>query len=657
MRNIITLFIFLLYSVFCFSQSVLPKETSNTKLQKLSLESYNKALWFQDMPQYNEDSTAYNFRNAEDLLNYNKSLNYPQLAKIYLARCNYINRIYDYHKMDSIAGLGYKFLKKVDPNQRNIEFEYTYLFNWAKINLELGKTEKALELFNTALQMVQNNKDAYLEAIISRDKGIFYAKYGLKEQRNLALDYLQKSLNYFKKQDPVKSAKSLYLIEKGIIACLTKSSNYSSDSVYFHYAKMREALGYIKNPNIHAIYLCTFGRELITTPKPGLKNISKEQYFLGKKNILKALSLLQKYNIKNTTIEPYCYGLLADLDLKDEKFNSAILNYQKARTGYLNANSRYAAGDILGYISRAYEKNGDLKNALIIFSQYYDESVKYERETNQRSLRENELQINVLKQDKELEKKQNQVFIYAVVLGIILIILGLVFWNFRNKQKTNKKLEIINNDLADKNNLLDKRNADNELLMREIHHRVKNNLEIVSGLLALQSAQITDLDTKEAIIEGQNRVNSIGIVHQKLYQGTQLGAIEMKDYLLNLSESILDSFGVEDRITLSLEMDKLDLDIDTAIPLGLIINELFTNALKYAFPNHENGTITIQLEKQPNHNLYLNFTDNGVGKSGEIKGTGFGSQLINLLTRQLNGKMEETHQNGTAISFNFKLKG
>ena len=657
MRNIITLFIFLLYSAFCFSQSVLPKETSNTKLQKLSIEAYNKALWFQDMPQYNEDSTAYYFTYAEDLLNYNQSLNYQQLAKIYLAKCNYISKVYDYNKMDSIAKIGYNFLEKVRPDELNIEFGYDYLFNWAKINLEKGDTEKALELLNKALQLVKDNDDPVLEAKISRDKGVFYSRQRLQNEEKLALINFQKSLNYFKNQNQIKNAISIYLIERGIISCYVKQPNYSADSVYYHYDKLRNILKYIQNPNLHAFYLCTYGRELITTPKPGTQSISKNQYQEGKNNIIQALSILQKYNIKNTTIEPYCNGLLADLDLKDEKLNSAIVNYRKARTGYLNANSRYAAGDILGYISRAYEKKGDLKMALKIFGQYYEESVKYERETNQRSLRESELQIDVLKQDKELEEKQNQVFIYAVILGVIVIILGLLFWSFRNKQETNKKLENINNDLANKNNLLDKRNAENELLMREIHHRVKNNLEIVSGLLALQSAQITDVDTKEAIIEGQNRVNSIGIVHQKLYQGTQLGAIEMKDYMLNLSESILDSFGIEDRITLSLEMDKLDLDIDTAIPLGLIINELFTNAIKYAFPNHENGTITIQLEKQPNHNLYLNFADNGVGKSGEIKGTGFGSQLINLLTRQLNGKMEETYQNGTAISFNFKLKG
>ena len=178
----------------------------------------------------------------------------------------------------------------------------------------------------------------------------------------------------------------------------------------------------------------------------------------------------------------------------------------------------------------------------------------------------------------------------------------------------------------------------------------------MSSLLDLQSAQIDNPNTKVAMTEGQNHVNSIGIVHQKLYQGTNLGAVEMKDYFLNLSESILDSFGAEQRVGLELAMENLDLDIDTEVPLGLIVNELLTNCIKYAFPNGEKGTITIKLKKQENNILRLEVADNGVGKSGITHGTGFGSQLISLLTNQLNGTMREEFQNGATLIFDFKMK-
>jgi two-component sensor histidine kinase len=129
----------------------------------------------------------------------------------------------------------------------------------------------------------------------------------------------------------------------------------------------------------------------------------------------------------------------------------------------------------------------------------------------------------------------------------------------------------------------------------------------------------------------------------------------MKDYFLNLSESILDSFGAEERVKIELAMSKLDLDIDTAVPLGLIVNELLTNTLKYAFPNGQNGNVRIRLEKKSDGVLHLEVSDNGIGKSGVIHGTGFGSQLISLLTRQLGGKMGEEINNGTRVFFDFDL--
>ncbi len=241
---------------------------------------------------------------------------------------------------------------------------------------------------------------------------------------------------------------------------------------------------------------------------------------------------------------------------------------------------------------------------------------------------------------KEIKQQRNIRNIAFVVLAGVLAF-SFFAWHQRNKLAKEKKRS-------------DQLLQDKELLLREIHHRVKNNLEVVSSLLALQSAQIDDAPTKDAMQESQNRVQSIGIVHQKLYQGTNLGSIEMKDYFLNLSESILDSFGAEQRVTIECAMDQLDVDIDTAVPLGLIVNELLTNTLKYAFPEGQPGKVRIKLLRPKEGVLQLEVSDNGVGKSGITKGTGFGGQLISLLTRQLNGTMKEEVHAGTRIYFEFK---
>ena len=241
---------------------------------------------------------------------------------------------------------------------------------------------------------------------------------------------------------------------------------------------------------------------------------------------------------------------------------------------------------------------------------------------------------------EEIKRQRNIRNASFAVLAIVLLFSMIALYQ-RNKLAKEKKRS-------------DQLLQDKELLLREIHHRVKNNLEVVSSLLALQSAQINDEQTKDAMQESQNRVQSIGIVHQKLYQGANLGAIEMKDYFINLSESILDSFGAEKRVTIECAMEQLDVDIDTAVPLGLIVNELLTNTLKYAFPDGQQGKVKIKLQKKNDGVLQLEVSDNGVGKSGITHGTGFGGQLVSLLTQQLSGTMKEEVNDGTRIYFEFK---
>jgi two-component sensor histidine kinase len=148
----------------------------------------------------------------------------------------------------------------------------------------------------------------------------------------------------------------------------------------------------------------------------------------------------------------------------------------------------------------------------------------------------------------------------------------------------------------------------------------------------------------------------MSLIHQRLYQGEHLASIEMKAYLINLGEHILDSFGVDNNVSFNCEMDPLELDVDTAVPLGLIVNELLTNSLKYAFPNNKKGNIIIRLEKKDKNRLFLEVLDNGVGADLEkIQGTGFGFQLVHLLTQQLNGKMEKNTSNGYHFKFEFKI--
>jgi len=300
-----------------------------------------------------------------------------------------------------------------------------------------------------------------------------------------------------------------------------------------------------------------------------------------------------------------------------------------------------------GHVSTIYEKLGNYKEALAFQKKariMRDSTAKKESDIAMSEMltryESGKKEATIAAQEKQLSQQR---LVQWLIIGIAVLLSGFLFFGWRSYHARTKA-----------NRLLAAKNAENELLLKEIHHRVKNNLEVVSSLLALQSEQIDDPNTKDAMQEGQNRVQSIGIVHQKLYQGSNLGAIEMKDYFINLGENLIGSFGAEKRVTIECAMDNLDVDIDTAVPLGLIVNELLTNTLKYAFPEGKPGKVEITLQKNADGVLQLKVSDNGVGKSGLIKGTGFGGQLISLLTQQLNGTMKEEVKDGTSISFDFK---
>ncbi len=299
-------------------------------------------------------------------------------------------------------------------------------------------------------------------------------------------------------------------------------------------------------------------------------------------------------------------------------------------------------------LSETYVQLGDFENALAYREKAYTNSTNLLEDKVENIESEMAIKYETEKKDEALasqaalldQKSKTQTLFIVIASLLFIFLLSILYFFYKSKKATR---------------IIRAKNAENELLLKEIHHRVKNNLEMVKSLIALQSAQIEDPVTKDAMIASQNRVQSMGIIHQKLYQGTNLGSIEMKDYFINLSEGILDTFNAEDRIKIECAMDNLDLDVDTAVPIGLIVNELLTNAMKYAFPDQQKGVIKLSLEKDEQENLKLLVRDNGIGKSEVIapKGTGFGSQLIKLLTRQLNGRMTERNEEGTYIEFDF----
>lgn len=189
-----------------------------------------------------------------------------------------------------------------------------------------------------------------------------------------------------------------------------------------------------------------------------------------------------------------------------------------------------------------------------------------------------------------------------------------------------------------------------EILLREIHHRVKNNLQVIISMLRLQSKKITDAKTLEVFREAQNRVNSMSLVHDKLFKADDFSRIKLTEYVNDLVASIKKSYFVNnDKITIGCDIDDFTLNIDSSIPLGLMINELLTNCLKYAFPS-ENGEIVITIKKTISDKILLSVKDNGVGINENVdfeNASSLGLRLVNMLVTQLNGDLRVTSDNGT----------
>ncbi|GAB4313297.1 MAG: hypothetical protein Kow0019_12670 [Methanobacteriaceae archaeon] len=196
-----------------------------------------------------------------------------------------------------------------------------------------------------------------------------------------------------------------------------------------------------------------------------------------------------------------------------------------------------------------------------------------------------------------------------------------------------------------------------EMLLGEIHHRVKNNLQIISSLLNLQSIHIKDPYDRELFTESQNRVKSMAIIHEKLYQSQNFTQINLKDYTNSLLKDIMGSYMIDpDQIRFELDADNIELNLETAIPCGLILNELITNSIKHAFPSSTKGKVSIRF-REKNGTYQMEVADDGVGLPEDLdleNPQTLGLELINNLVKQLEGVIELKTDQGTHFIIKFR---
>lgn len=507
----------------------------------------------------------------------------------------------------------------------------TTLFKIGWVYKKRGDLENAMKSDLKALKLMEsiNNKAGIAGANTRISEDLCR-----QERYQEALEYALKNIAFCNKNDLNEELVFSYT-NAGSAAI---AMNNPEDS-YMYFDK---ALSLAKALKTNPMSMCDF----LNNRGNALKRLGRyDEALLDYKQVLK---LSEQTNYKNAWIT--VTANLGEINLLTGNYQEA-LKYQLQTVQNQEENNDLAnLTENYGHVSTIYEKLGNYPLALA-----YQKKARIMRDSTAR-LESDKTMSNLLTQ-YETEKKEStiasqknqlaqQKIVQWLSIGLVTLLLGFLFFGYKSYVARTKS-----------NKLLAAKNKQNELLLKEIHHRVKNNLELVKSLIALQSAQLEDSVTKDAMIASQNRVQSMGIIHQKLYQGENLGNVEMKDYFLNLGEGILDTFNADDKVKIEYAMDNLELDVDTAVPIGLIVNELLTNALKYAFPKEAKGNISISLSKPNPETLTLKVVDNGIGKTAGLapKGTGFGSQLIKLLTQQLDGEMTEDTLNGTSFLFNFKF--
>lgn len=203
-----------------------------------------------------------------------------------------------------------------------------------------------------------------------------------------------------------------------------------------------------------------------------------------------------------------------------------------------------------------------------------------------------------------------------------------------------------------------------EVLLRELHHRVKNNLQVISSLLDLQSEDVKDQQAYEVFLEAQNRIRSMAHIHEQLYQSSNLAELNVLSYIEQLVHTLLQSYG-KTNILPQIRIDGVALDIDTAVSCGLIVNELISNALKYAFPSMASSgeasqnEILVALSQNDDRMLSLVIRDNGIGLSNmrfdEPQSLSFGLRLVKMLVRQLRGTIDIDGSRGTCVTIAFPV--
>jgi two-component sensor histidine kinase len=545
-------------------------------------------------------------------------------------------------------------LRQVVAMQKAIGYkEIYYTYNHlSDVNRNRGYLNRSLDY---TLQVIKSLEDA------GKTKELDYIYYKVAEsyfgsgQTEKAIDALNKSLAISHQKGQVANRDVLGVITKLMALALVKQGK-AGEALRFVQDIARRKVN--SDPRDNALIEASFADCYI-----GLKNYPlAEQHYkrglaIGKQlapwylsTIRMGLANLYVLDHQYAKAEPYLRqqaaipaGQLSAASLQ----HLHLLSYQvdSAQGRYLAAMSHLRQREAL----KDSVFNKDKSRQLEEFQVQFDTK---EKEQNILLLTE-----KGLRQQNELQ--QAQTTRNATIGGslLLLLLLGTGYNRYRLKQRSNQLLEAKQAEINRQNVSLQHLLTEKDWMLKEIHHRVKNNLEVISSLLETQSDYLHDPAALTALREGQNRVHAMALIHQKLYQSHSLSVVDMAAYIREIAEHLVESFDCQDTVQLHLNVAPIELEVTLATPLGLIINEALTNALKYACPRPRPGNISIALLAFGTQHFQLAIEDDGDGFPpgfGMKDGRTMGLSIMRGLSGQIDGKLSITQTPGVRVSLDFE---
>ncbi|MEP2937459.1 MAG: histidine kinase dimerization/phosphoacceptor domain -containing protein [Gilvibacter sp.] len=507
----------------------------------------------------------------------------------------------------------------------NLGLEHDYLDTMTSYYINVSKADSATLYINKQSAIVNANPTSF--------NNVAWMIYHRRGEIENILGNIQKQGEYYElaweamKKNPESDSQRGFLLY--LVMDFHRTNKNIERQAYFtellseHYKEKQ-----LKTPNLHLpinfLLLQNDSPEAIEN----LEQIIKQSDSLNNFNALsfctQALSSALLKNNKPLEAIPYLERTISKLDSANYMF-SHTGERDLLQQAYLMAGNYEKAYDVLADQKKVEDS---LRNSEVL-SKIADFEVKYDTQEKQRIV--------------DQQKAQQKILRIVLFSGLALLLLvSLFLYKIRQKNKI----------LAKQKQLLEVTVDEKNVLLKETHHRVKNSFQIVSSLLYLQSEAIEDKEAQIAIKEAQNRVRSMVLIHQKLYNKDQLVGINTQEYFDDLVKDIFESHQFEATpITYNTQIESMILDVETITPIGLILNELITNVLKHAFPSPSlNDKMELRFNKKGD-NLILEIEDNGIGMTDNIQDSSFGIKLMKALSKKLKASIQypPTQAKGTLV--------